>query len=74
MAQVSIIKERLEAYLKARFPQGRDLPVETMSSLRQQIRSVLRQQLDHGVARVASMMPPALNPATQDVQLKGTEC
>jgi len=35
-----------------------DLPRETMSSSRQQIRSVLRQQLDHGVARVASRMAP----------------
>lgn len=35
-----------------------DLPTETMSSLRQQIRSALRQQLDHGVARVASMRAP----------------
>ena len=34
------------------------LPTETMSSLRQQIRSVLRQQLDHGVARVASVTTP----------------
>lgn len=33
-----------------------DLPKETMSSLRQQIHSVLRQQLDHGVAHVISRM------------------
>ena len=33
-----------------------DLPQETMSSLRQQIHSVLRQQLDHGVAHVISRM------------------
>jgi len=33
-----------------------DLPVGTMSSLRQQIRSVLRQQLDHGMADAAGWM------------------
>jgi len=33
-----------------------DLPTGTMSSLRQQIRSVLRQQLDHGVADAAGWM------------------
>lgn len=31
-----------------------DVPIETMSSLRRQIRSVLRQHLDHGVARAAA--------------------
>ena len=36
----------------------KDLPTGTMSSLRQQIRSVLRQQLDHAVARVAGWWPP----------------
>jgi hypothetical protein len=34
------------------------LPTETMSSLRQQIRSVIRQQLDHGTARAAPWWPP----------------
>ena len=34
------------------------LPTGTMSSLRQQIRSVLRQQLDHGTARAAPWWPP----------------
>ena len=33
-----------------------DLPGETMSSLRQQVRSALRQQLDHSVAHVISRM------------------
>jgi len=33
-----------------------DLPKETMSSLRQKIHSVLRQQLDHSVAHVISRM------------------
>ena len=33
-----------------------DLPQETMSSLKQQVHSVLRQQLDHGVAHVISRM------------------
>jgi len=33
-----------------------DLPAETMSSLRQQIRSVLRQQVDHGMADAAGWM------------------
>lgn len=33
-----------------------DLPTGTMSSLRQQIRSVIRQQLDHGIAPVQAML------------------
>ena len=33
-----------------------DLPTGTMSSLRQQIRSVLRRQLDHGMADAAGWM------------------
>ena len=35
-----------------------DIPIETMSSLRQQIRAVVRQQLDHAVARIAGWWPP----------------
>jgi hypothetical protein len=35
-----------------------NLPTETMSSLRQEIRSVIRQQLDHGVAHAAAWWPP----------------
>jgi len=37
---------------------AKDLPAGTMSSLRPQIRSVIRQQLDHAVARVAGWWPP----------------
>ena len=37
---------------------AKDFPAGKMSSLRQQIRAVIRQQLDHAVARVAGWWPP----------------
>jgi len=37
---------------------AKDFPAGKMSSLRQQIRFVIRQQLDHAVARVAGWWPP----------------
>jgi len=52
------LKEVLVETIKGLDALKDDLPMETMSSLRQQIRAVIRQQLDHAVARVAAWWPP----------------
>lgn len=50
------LKEALVETIKGLDALTEDLSIETISSLRQQIRSVLRQQLDHGMARIAGLM------------------
>ena len=41
-----------------------EFPMELMSSLRQQIRSVLRQQVDHALARIEGFDAKSLIPVT----------
>ncbi|MEE8469764.1 MAG: hypothetical protein V3S51_00365 [Dehalococcoidia bacterium] len=50
------LKEALVETIKGLDALTEDLSIETISSLRQQIRSVLRQQLDHGMARIAGLL------------------
>jgi hypothetical protein len=50
------LKEILVEIINSLDDLSQDIPIKMMSSLRQQIRSSLRQQLDHGLTRVTSIM------------------
>ena len=52
------LKEALVGTIKGLDALTDDLPRETMSSLRQQIRSAIRLQLDHSLARLSAVSGP----------------